>query len=151
MASNVTTVVGEDKAPITTLAIGEEHVITTLVGEQAQPHPDYTAAAGSSSNEGPEAQGSATTVVGESWNPAHISTLLGGEETVFTTLAIGEEGGGGGYPATTLLGEGGGGQQTTTLLGEGGGGRPPITTTVVGEEGPSTTTIAGEGGPFGNY
>jgi hypothetical protein len=123
MASNVTTVVGEDKAPITTLAIGEEHVITTLVGEQAQPHPDYTKATASANSEGAAAQSRATTVVGESWNPEHISTLLGGEETIFTTLAIGEE----------------------------GGGRPPITTTVVGEEGPSTTTIVGEGGPFGNY
>jgi hypothetical protein len=149
MASNVTTVVGEDKAPITTLAIGEEHVITTLVGEQAQPHPDYAPATAGSSNEGPEAQGSATTVVGESWNPEHISTRLGGEETIFTTLAIGEEGGG--HGTTTLLGEHGGGQQATTLLGEGGGGRPPITTTVVGEEGPSATTIVGEGGPFGHY
>jgi hypothetical protein len=150
--SRITTVVGEDKAPITTLALGEEHVITTLVGEQAHPHPDYEDVF--------KGTGSATTIVGEQFHPitttvgedgpeaqaagsrvtttllgeegGGISTELRGEETIFTTTVVGEEG-----------------HATTTLLGEGGGGRP--TTTVYGEEGNPTTTIVGEGGPFGGY
>jgi hypothetical protein len=147
-----TTIVGEDKAPLTTLALGEEHVVTTIVGEQAQPSEELSAAA--------EASGAAhaTTVVGETWHPhLPITTLMVGEEhggggTVFTTLALGEEGSpttvagedAGALsqsPTTTATGEEGGGGPVTTATGEQGG---LLTTDAIGEEGPIVTTVVGE-------
>jgi hypothetical protein len=128
--SSATTVVGEEKAPITTLALGEEHVITTLVGEQVQAGPELAAVADQSGG------ASATTVVGEAWHPhLPVTTLAIGEENP-TTYAIGEEG----PPVTTTaLGEEG---PITTIVGE--HSHIGFTTTVVGEEGPVVTTLAGE-------
>lgn len=84
-----------------------------------------------------------TMIVGEEHHG--ISTLVAGEETVFTTLVAGEEGTthllgeeGGGIHTTPLLGEEGGGIHTTPLLGE-EGGKPP-TTLAIGEEGGTPTT-----------
>src|SRR5580658_44103 len=95
----ITTVVGEDKAPFTTLAVGEEHVITTLVGESATPHPDYAQAVAQT--------GTPTTTVGEGWKPS--ATTAAGQQ-IPTTLATGEEQGGGGTGITTeIAGEESGG------------------------------------------
>jgi hypothetical protein len=127
-----TTIVGEDKAPVTTLALGEEYAITTIVGESAMPHPEYARVF--------EKHGEATTVVGEHWQLTDLKAAT--ENTaVATTTIVGEEGGG----ITTIAGETAGGVVTTTVFGEEG-----PTTTVVGEEN-RTTTIVGEGGPFGNF
>jgi len=95
-AKQITTIVGEEKAPITTLALGEEQVVTTLVGEQATPHPDFQEATGDGE--------ASTTVVGEQWNSGPVTTVVGEETTIVgeqhvTTLVAGEEthpaGGGG--------------------------------------------------------
>lgn len=143
-ASSATTVVGEESAPITTLALGEEHVVTTIVGEQVQ-HSAELAAAAKNLKDAGSATASATTVVGEAWHPhIPITTLIEGEEatavagetgggTVFTTLAVGEE-----SSPTTVAGEQG---PTTKMLGEEG---PIYTTDALGEEGPVVTTIVGE-------
>lgn len=155
-------VAGEERAPVTTLALGEEHTITTLVGEQVQLGPELSKAAGD------QAQATAvTTMVGETWYPPlPVTTLalgeenpttfmLGEEETQITTKALGEEG-----PITTIVGEQSSISFTTTIVGEEG----PVVTTLVGEQHqvPSATTVVGEdvggggggggtGGAFGNY
>ena len=127
-------VVEDTGQPTTTEPVGEE--TTQIAGEG--PHPHYAAAAAR--------QAPTTLAVGE--EEPGISTMAGTEETVFTTLMLGEEGGGlpptthmlgeehGGYPPTTLmLGEEGGGLPPTThMLGDEGGGLPP-TTLMLGEEG----------------
>ena len=41
---SVTKIVGEEHAPITTLAIGEEHCVTLLVGEQIEATAELKAA-----------------------------------------------------------------------------------------------------------
>jgi hypothetical protein len=137
--ASATTIVGEENAPITTLALGEEHVVTTIVGEQVQHGPELAAAVEKSKD-----AASATTVVGEAWHPhMPVTTLVEGEETtplvgetgggtLYTTLAVGEE-----DPATTVAGEG----PTTKMLGEEG---PIYTTDALGEEGPVITTLVGE-------
>ena len=98
------------------------------------------------------------TLLGESWHPhLPITTLMVGEEhggggTVFTTLAVGEEGtattvygeDAGALtqsPTTTATGEEGGGGPITTAVGEAGG---VLTTEAIGEEGPIVTTVVGE-------
>lgn len=142
-ASSATTVVGEENAPITTLALGEEHVVTTIVGEQVQHSAELAAAVEKSKDA--SATASATTVVGEAWHPhIPVTTLVEGEEattvvgeqgggTTFTTLAVGEE-----TSPTTIAGEQG---PTTKALGEEG---PIYTTDALGEEGPVVTTLVGE-------
>jgi hypothetical protein len=162
-ASSATNVVGEEDAPLTTLALGEEHVVTTIVGEQVQHSAELSAAVEKSKG------ASATTVVGETWQPPiPVTTMVEGEEattlvgeqgggTVFTTLALGEEGTPTGVageqgPTTQAMGEEGPvfttdalgeeGPVVTTLVGE--QSQISVTTTVVGEEGPVVTTIVGE-------
>lgn len=152
-----TTVVGEENAPLTTLAMGEEHVVTTIVGEHVQHGPELAQAIG----EGKPSIN--TTVVGETWHPTlPVTTTVYGEEGSVTTVVgehaqaaasvttvVGED-----QSATTVVGEQAQAVATTTVVGEEGpvvttiAGEhhhgPPVTTTVVGEEGPITTTIVGE-------
>ena len=153
-------VAGEEKAPITTLALGEEHVITTLVGEQVQPSEELAKAMAQTQA---QAGGTVTTVVGESWYPPlPVTTLalgeespttfaVGEEESQVTTKALGEEG-----PITTIVGEQSSIAFTTTVVGEEG----PVITTIVGEQHqvPAVTTVVGEdasggtgGGAFGQH
>lgn len=150
---------GEERAPITTLALGEEHQITTLVGEHVQPTEELSKLVANTET----MPGGVTTVVGEAWlPPLPVTTLAVGEEspTTFavgeeegqlTTRAVGEEG-----PITTIVGEQSSISFTTTMIGEEG----PVITTLVGEQHhvPATTAIAGEdvsgggtGGPFGQH
>ena len=154
-------IAGEENAAITTLALGEEHVITTLVGEQVQPSGELTKAVEAAQTQA-QAGGTVTTVVGESWYPPlPVTTLMLGEEqpTTFalgeeegqvTTKAVGEEG-----PVTTIVGEQSSIAFTTTALGEEG----PVVTTLLGEQHQvaAITTVVGEdasggtggGGAFG--
>jgi hypothetical protein len=137
--SRATTIAGEDKAPITTLAIGEEHVVTTIVGEQVQASRELSVAADSASEGG----ALATTVVGEAWHPhLPITTLMVGEEGSATTV-VGEEAASAmsQSPTTTATGEEAGGGPITTATGEQAG---LLTTEAVGEEGPVVTTVVGE-------
>ena len=151
---------GEETAPVTTLALGEEHVITTLVGEQVQPSEELSKAAANLQAQA----GGATTIVGETWfPPLPVTTLavgeeapttfaVGEEESQITTKAVGEEG-----PVTTIVGEQSSIAFTTTVVGEEG----PVVTTLVGEQHhvPATTTVVGEetggggggGGAFGQH
>ncbi len=130
--NEIVRLVVEDAAQATTEPVGEE--TTQIAGEGLHPH--FAAAARAAPT---------TLAVGE--EEPGISTMAGTEETVFTTLMLGEEGGG--LPPTHLLGEHGGGLPPTThLLGEEHGGYPP-TTHMLGEEGgglPPTTHMLGEEG-----
>ena len=157
--STAAAVPGEERAPITTLALGEEHQITTLVGEQVQPTEELTKVVANTQ----VTTGGVTTIVGEAWlPPLPVTTLAVGEEspTTFavgeeegqvTTKALGEEG-----PITTIVGEQSSIAFTTTVVGEEG----PVVTTLLGEQHhvPATTTVVGEdvsgsgtGGPFGQH
>ncbi len=112
-----TNVVGEDKAPITTLAVGEEHCVTLLVGEQVEPTAELKAAM--ANMEGQEVTGA----VGESITELNPAASARGTAAAFTTEAVGEE-----DPPIT-----------TKAIGE---EDPPVTTLAVGEEGPVYTTLA---------
>jgi len=119
----ITQRVGEDRPPISTLALGEETVWTTLMlGEEGPTH-FY--------GEHP------THLLGE-----HPTTLVfpGEEHPHPTTLVPGEEGPGGG-PTTLAVGEEGP-HPTTLVVGEEG-----PTTKRIGEEGPITTQMVGEDKP----
>jgi len=152
-------IAGEENAPITTLALGEEHVITTLVGEQVQPSEELSKAVANLQTQ----SGGTTTVIGEAWYPPlPVTTMavgeespttfaVGEEESQVTTRALGEEG-----PVTTIVGEQSSISFTTTAIGEEG----PVVTTLLGEQHqvPATTTVVGEetgggtgGGAFGQH
>jgi len=80
--------------------------------------------------------------LGQAFRPDALNSR--GDTGQVTTMAVGEEGGGG---ATTMaLGEEGGGEVTTMALGEEGGGE--VTTMALGEEGGGevTTMALGEEG-----
>ena len=113
---------------------------TTQIAGEAQ-HPHFAAA---------RAPEEPTTMATGEEGPPPMSTMATGEETAFTTMMLGEEGGG--LPPTThMLGEEGSGLPpvTTLMLGEEGGGYPP-TTLMLGEEGggyaPTTRMLGEEGG-----
>jgi hypothetical protein len=139
----------QDSGQTTTQPLGEE--TTQIAGEGLHPHFAAMAAGG----------GATTMATGEE-GPPPISTMATGEETVFSTMMLGEEGGG--QPPTHMLGEHGGGQGLSTfppaeeqstfawrrseaVLVEPQGwltGRGAATTAPLIEE---TTQIAGEGQP----
>lgn len=121
---SATRVVGEDQAPITTLAVGEEHCVTLLVGEQIEPTAELQAAM--AHVEGQDV----TRAVGESTvDPRAVTGALGATASSITTEAVGEE-----DPPVT-----------TQAVGE---ENPPVTTLAIGEE---TRPVTRGGGAFGAF
>lgn len=128
---------GEEGGGPTTMATGEEDITgptTMAVGEESGG--PTTMATGEE-----EARAGATFI------PPPITTMAVAEEAVFTTLRLGEEGGGGTTALATTLDLGEESQtfrlaNTTMAIGE-----EDPTTLAVGEENPTTQAAGEEGGP----